>query len=414
MEVCAQPVQPPHQLTNIAAYLADLSAQADNLVGLLHEIQQTDRQKESGHRYRGLIPPSQFLPSSRAANLKGSVRQFHQTGLPAGSGAFDPAVALACPPPGQFIQSAQAQNLAACSRQLQQTDRPSGPVTPRSDFANARSFPDQAFQCTAANLRQGPPLAPGRWLDPQGGELSRSPPAADYACGTHATGVESSGYAAQPAVQIATHPKLSSLDAGCTEQKLEETSEPKVPHPPSRSKGSHELGLCERYNAGSLGHPELCRKPCLFHERGECENGSACGYCHFQHLRRPAVPDRCQRSLIRRLSLPQLIVFVMPHVRTRASRAGLTAAMSVVIELLETTLADSNLFINNDVMQQFESSRMDNLLERMNIMSLLCLVMNNSHDQKFANQLEAEIKEVRAECGFRSLEVKGGSSRPGM
>jgi len=88
--------------------------------------------------------------------------------------------------------------------------------------------------------------------------------------------------------------------------------------------------------------------------------------------------------------------------------------MSVVIELLETTLADSNLFINNDVMQQFESSRMDNLLERMNIMSLDCLVMNNSHDQKFANQLEAEIKEVRAECGFRSLEVKGGSSRPGM
>jgi len=409
MEVCAQPVQPPHQLTNIAAYLADLSAQADNLVSLLHEIQQTDRQKESGHGYRGLIPPSQFLPSSRAANLKGSVRQFHQTGLPAGSGALDPAVALACPPPGQFIQSAQAQNLAACSRQLQQTDRPSGPVTPRSDFANARSFPDQAFQCTAANLRQGPPLAPGRWLDPQGGELSRSPPAADYACGTHATGVESSGYAAQPAVQIAPHPKLSSLDAGCTEQKLEETSEPKVPHPPSRSKGSHELGLCERYNAGSLGHPELCRKPCLFHERGECENGSACGYCHFQHLRRPAVPDRCQRSLIRRLSLPQLIVFVMPHVRTRASRAGLTAAMSVVIELLETTLADSNLFINNDVMQQFESSRMDNLLERMNIMSLDCLVMNNSHDQKFANQLEAEIKEVRAECGFRSLEVKGGT-----
>ncbi|CAE7698139.1 unnamed protein product [Symbiodinium sp. CCMP2592] len=330
MEVCAQPVQPPHQLTNVAAYLADLSAQADNLVSLLHEIQQTDRQTESGHGYHGLVPPNQFFPSSQAANLKGSFRQFHQAGLPAGSGAFNPAVALACPPPGQFIQSAQAQNLGAGLRQLQQTDRPSGPVAPPSDFANARSFPDQAFQCTAANLRQGPELAPGRWLDPQGGELSaRSPQAADFASGTHATGVASSGYAAQPAMQIATHPKPASLDAGCTEQKVEETSEPKVPHPPSRSKGPHELGLCERYNAGSLGHPELCRKPCLFHERGECENGSACGYCHFQHLRRPAVPDRCQRSLIRRLSLPQLIVFVMPHVRTRCwKRPWLTATFS--------------------------------------------------------------------------------------
>ncbi|OLP92898.1 hypothetical protein AK812_SmicGene25255 [Symbiodinium microadriaticum] len=410
MEVCAQPVQPHRHLTNVAAYLADLSAQADNLVSLLHEIQQTDRQTESGHGYHSLVPPNRLFLSSQGDNRPGSFRPFHQTG----SGALDSSVALAGAPPGQFLQSPQAESSATGLRHLQQTDPPSGSGAPGSDFANARSFPDHAFQCAGANFRPGPPLAPGRWLTPQGGELSASTgQPADYACGANDTGIECSGYATQPAVQVATHAN-SSRDAGCTEQKLQEISEPKVPAPPARSKGSHELGLCERYNVGSLGHPELCRKPCLFHERGECENGAACGYCHFQHLRRPAVPDRCQRSLIRRLSLPQLIVFVVPHVRTRASKAGLTAAMSVVIELLETTLANSNLFINNDVMQQFESARMDNLLERMNIMSLLCLVMNNAHDPKFASQLEAEIKEVRAECGFRSLEVKTGSSRPGM
>ncbi|CAE7594662.1 unnamed protein product, partial [Symbiodinium sp. CCMP2456] len=303
MEVCAQPVQPPRQLTNVAAYLADLSVQADNLVSLLHEIQQTDLQTESGgHGYHCLVPPNQFFPSSQAGTRPGSFRPFHQ----AGAGALDSAVAVACPPPGEFVQSPQAENLATCLRL--QTDRPSSSVAPGSDFANARSFPGQAFQCAGANFRPGQPMAPGRWLNPQG-----------------------SGYAAQPAVQIATHPKPSSRDAGCTEQKVQEISEPNVPAPPARSKGSHELGLCERYNAGSLGHPELCRKPCLFHERGECDNGAACGYCHFPHLRRPAVPDRCQRNLIRRLSLPQLLVCVVPHVRTRASKAGLAAAVSAVI-----------------------------------------------------------------------------------
>ncbi|CAE7594647.1 unnamed protein product, partial [Symbiodinium sp. CCMP2456] len=55
------------------------------------------------------------------------------------------------------------------------------------------------------------------------------------------------------------------------------------------------------------------------------------------------------------------------------------------------------------------SARMDNLLERMNIMSLLCLVMNNARDPDFTNRLEEEMKAIRAECGFRSLEVKGGT-----
>ncbi|CAE8743590.1 unnamed protein product [Polarella glacialis] len=34
-------------------------------------------------------------------------------------------------------------------------------------------------------------------------------------------------------------------------------------------------------NPGSMAHPELCRRPCIYFAAGSCANGSACGYCHL-------------------------------------------------------------------------------------------------------------------------------------
>eukprot|EP00439_Symbiodinium_sp_Y106_P052559 s5291_g7.t1 len=35
---------------------------------------------------------------------------------------------------------------------------------------------------------------------------------------------------------------------------------------------------------GSLGHPEVCRRPCIYFLAGHCENGNACAYCHLPHM----------------------------------------------------------------------------------------------------------------------------------
>lgn len=37
---------------------------------------------------------------------------------------------------------------------------------------------------------------------------------------------------------------------------------------------------------GSVGHPEVCRRPCIQFLRGHCDRGALCGYCHLTHVPR--------------------------------------------------------------------------------------------------------------------------------
>ncbi|CAK0809780.1 unnamed protein product [Prorocentrum cordatum] len=51
-------------------------------------------------------------------------------------------------------------------------------------------------------------------------------------------------------------------------------------------------------NAGSFGHPEMCVRPCLYFLRGQCTNGGACRFCHYQHPTRPVHLGRQHRKTL--------------------------------------------------------------------------------------------------------------------
>lgn len=54
---------------------------------------------------------------------------------------------------------------------------------------------------------------------------------------------------------------------------------------------------------GSLGHPELCARPCLFYASGACAGDASCDFCHLEHSDPPAKMDKRQRE--RLLALPR-------------------------------------------------------------------------------------------------------------
>ena len=51
------------------------------------------------------------------------------------------------------------------------------------------------------------------------------------------------------------------------------------------------------WSNGSFGHPDFCSRPCVHMQRGFCQKGSACSYCHLPHawFRNNAKPNRIQR-----------------------------------------------------------------------------------------------------------------------
>ncbi|CAE8612514.1 unnamed protein product, partial [Polarella glacialis] len=52
---------------------------------------------------------------------------------------------------------------------------------------------------------------------------------------------------------------------------------------------------------GSLGHPELCTRPCLYFASGRCVNDINCGFCHLPHAARPSHLDKRSRLLLKSL-----------------------------------------------------------------------------------------------------------------
>ncbi|CAE8743586.1 unnamed protein product [Polarella glacialis] len=88
-------------------------------------------------------------------------------------------------------------------------------------------------------------------------------------------------------------------------------------------------------NPGSMAHPELCRRPCIYFAAGSCANGSACGYCHLSHEHRPSHLDRRHRDLLRNLSEAECLALLLPVLRCRAESTGLAAEAVEVLALLE-------------------------------------------------------------------------------
>eukprot|EP00444_Apocalathium_aciculiferum_P059752 CAMPEP_0183599232 /NCGR_PEP_ID=MMETSP0371-20130417/179328_1 /TAXON_ID=268820 /ORGANISM="Peridinium aciculiferum, Strain PAER-2" /LENGTH=445 /DNA_ID=CAMNT_0025811297 /DNA_START=111 /DNA_END=1449 /DNA_ORIENTATION=- len=70
-----------------------------------------------------------------------------------------------------------------------------------------------------------------------------------------------------------------------------------------------ESSGCSR---GSVGHPELCSRPCLYFATGSCENGTSCEYCHMAHSKRPAHPDKRHREMLRSMPPLEWVALMLP------------------------------------------------------------------------------------------------------
>ncbi|CAE7250050.1 unnamed protein product [Symbiodinium natans] len=70
-------------------------------------------------------------------------------------------------------------------------------------------------------------------------------------------------------------------------------------------------------NPGSLGHPELCPRPCIYFRSGSCASGAKCGFCHMPHSRRPLRLDKRHRESLRRMRFKQVLKGLAPIIRAK-------------------------------------------------------------------------------------------------
>ncbi|CAE7757096.1 unnamed protein product [Symbiodinium sp. CCMP2456] len=79
-------------------------------------------------------------------------------------------------------------------------------------------------------------------------------------------------------------------------------------------------------NKGSVGHPTLCSRPCIyFAKQGQCPNGVACCFCHHHHSSIPK-PDKHQRELMKTMHRTELLSLLAELLRERAEQDGIQDA----------------------------------------------------------------------------------------
>eukprot|EP00434_Breviolum_minutum_P012413 symbB.v1.2.010933.t2/scaffold722.1/size169129/10 len=73
----------------------------------------------------------------------------------------------------------------------------------------------------------------------------------------------------------------------------------------------------EAANPGSVWHPDLCARPCMFFQNGRCTHGSNCAFCHLNHEKRAIHLDKRNRQILKDLSGEEFLQIVLPEVRRK-------------------------------------------------------------------------------------------------
>mmetsp|Transcript_28450 Transcript_28450/g.66696 ORF Transcript_28450/g.66696 Transcript_28450/m.66696 type:complete len:275 (+) Transcript_28450:38-862(+) len=88
-------------------------------------------------------------------------------------------------------------------------------------------------------------------------------------------------------------------------------------------------------SVGSTGHPQLCRRPCVYFAVGECSSGSSCLYCHHSHPERSVKLDKAQRRRFQELDVGIVLGMLHDLMCTQAREHGFSDEAGHVLALVE-------------------------------------------------------------------------------
>jgi len=92
-----------------------------------------------------------------------------------------------------------------------------------------------------------------------------------------------------------------------------------------------------KQNVGSLGHPELCKRPCLYFSKGACMNGTSCTFCHLPHPRRTPHLDKMNRQFMQAMPFEEYTSLILLVIREKV-HLGMISMLLPSLQSLATHL----------------------------------------------------------------------------
>ncbi|CAJ1441501.1 unnamed protein product, partial [Effrenium voratum] len=146
-------------------------------------------------------------------------------------------------------------------------------------------------------------------------------------------------------------------------------------------------------NPGSLGHPEVCKRPCVYWTVSSCSNGKECGYCHMPHTQRPAHLDKRQRELVQTLGTRELFFVLLKHLRAKARDKGFLRQADELLQLIQTVAKEPDSLPS---VPQKVLTKLDALLSKMTFAALVGLALRRKDvDEQFVEDAGQALTRLR-------------------
>jgi len=162
-------------------------------------------------------------------------------------------------------------------------------------------------------------------------------------------------------------------------------------------------GGCSR---GSVGHPELCNRPCLYFAAGTCTNGKDCDYCHMVHSKRPAHLDKQHREMLRSMSAQEWASLVMPILRRKLESVNHSPE---TLSILADIASFGGVQVGSEpAAMPRRSQRMLVLtLRSMSLKALLSAVQRclAQHDQQLEAMFDALLRRCLSSLAFQGVQI---------
>lgn len=208
-----------------------------------------------------------------------------------------------------------------------------------------------------------------------------------------------------PGLRLSEHPEdVSSIPPQDTPCKIDPATVSTSPEDASESLESSLSQMSHMTNGtncpswqpteGSLGHPELCHRPCLFFARERCQSGSECRYCHLDHSDRPAGLDKSQRQAVKLLSQGQLLSLLLPHLQTRAEERGFLEEAQDILQIAGQS-SEEPIAISNTLQRKLHK-----VFRKMSFSGMLGLIRQAMTEGE-AEELSAATNRLRTSLSAR-------------
>jgi len=174
------------------------------------------------------------------------------------------------------------------------------------------------------------------------------------------------------------------------------TEEPMVGHVPSDIPSEWDASPKEskpKCNPGSAGHPELCRRPCIYFALGKCSNEADCNFCHLSHSNRSATLDKSQRQLIKEMSQHEFLSMVLRCLQSKAAEGQFELDAEDVLQLFQVQIAQMRA--TSSKVAKTKVMNLERALSRMTFFSVASLTSRMNLSASFLDACKEKVGELR-------------------